>query len=81
MGSSASKPPQSVEASTKNPKEKIVCENCAKETQKDLPAGEPDTCMEQYLAVDLCMKANKGQVTSCVDEWKAFQDCHASQKQ
>lgn len=80
MGSRASKLVETTKPHGPN-EEKIVCENCAKETQKDLPADEPDQCMEQYFAVDLCMKENRGQVTSCVQEWKEFHACHASQKQ
>ena len=86
MGARASKQP-SAEAfePTKRTRQptKIVCENCNPNTQKDLPANDESSeqCMDSYLAVDLCMKANRGQVTSCVDEWKEFQACHASQKE
>jgi len=89
MGGRASKQPSAAfETTIKNKEEqeqptKIVCENCNPNTQKDLPANDESSeqCMDPYLAVDLCMKANRGQVTSCVDEWKEFQACHASQKE
>jgi len=85
MGSSASKveaaAPASGEDSAGPTRTKPVCENCDKKTQKEMPTDEPEDCLDQYVAVDECMKSNKGQVTSCVDEWREFQACHAKQKQ
>ena len=84
MGSSASKAASATDRTTnedeRSKDNEILCENCDKKTQKDLPADEPEQCMDQYTRVDQCMKANRGQVTSCVEEWKEFQACHASQK-
>lgn len=82
MGSSASKVEEPAPAAGDGPPKGTnpVCENCDKKTQKEMPADEPEDCLDQYVAVDGCMKSNKGQVTSCVDEWKEFQACHDKQK-
>lgn len=58
--------------------DKIVCENCDKKTQKELPSassyGMP--CQEAYAAVTKCMKENNGQISPCVKEWDEFKACH-----
>lgn len=61
----------------------VVCVDCDKKTQKDLPADHSSSaskgspCEEPYARVAACMDANKGQVSLCVEEWDAFKDCHA----
>lgn len=58
--------------------DKIVCENCDKKTQKELPASSSDqmSCHEAYAAVSKCMKKNNGQISPCVKEWDEFKTCH-----
>jgi hypothetical protein len=80
------------EAATTTKKQKVVCENCDKSTQVDLPPPPPvnDTedsastsinsstslCRTQYQDVDRCMRENKGQISKCVSQWDAFRTCH-----
>ncbi|KAL7563684.1 hypothetical protein ACA910_021382 [Epithemia clementina (nom. ined.)] len=58
----------------------VVCENCAKTTQRDVPEHSPivqnHVCQDSYNQVDQCMKSNNGQVSKCVMEWQAFRTCH-----
>ena len=85
MGSSASKvdapalgKPEEAQDKIKTPA--VVCENCDKKTQQDLPSNEENDCLGFYRAVDRCMLANRGQVSSCIDEWREFKFCRARQK-
>jgi hypothetical protein len=60
-----------------------ICIDCAKETQVDVPDDDMTTlgvCAKQYETVNNCMKLNNGQITSCKDEWQAFQLCHSANK-
>lgn len=71
MGNSASKQTEAV-----------VCIDCDKKTQKDLPdsgssASTGSPCEESYVEVTSCMDANKGQISACVKEWDKFKECHA----
>jgi uncharacterized protein YgiB involved in biofilm formation len=77
-------------ASNKKKKEKVVCENCDKSTQVDLPPPPVDDttssisttssvtslCRTQYQNVDRCMRENKGQISKCAVQWDAFRKCH-----
>ncbi len=38
-------------------------------------------CQGEYVIVAACMKKNRDQVSSCVDEWKAFRICHNGPEQ
>lgn len=65
--------------------EKVVCEDCEKSTQKDLPQESTSSqgmpCEKTYLAVSECMANYKGQISSCVKEWDAFKECHEKKRQ
>ena len=61
---------------------KVICIDCDKKTQKELPAndrtsssGQP--CETWYQAVATCMNTHHGQISSCTREWDAFKQCHA----
>jgi hypothetical protein len=66
----------------------VVCVDCQKETQKDLPSKSVNNdkggssnpassvCADLYENVAKCMNQNQGQVSACRDEWKSFQSCH-----
>mmetsp|Transcript_26353 Transcript_26353/g.54003 ORF Transcript_26353/g.54003 Transcript_26353/m.54003 type:complete len:91 (-) Transcript_26353:471-743(-) len=60
--------------------EKIVCVDCDRKTQKELPdvssssAGMP--CEDVYAAVAECTKEHAGQVAPCREQWDAFKACH-----
>mmetsp|Transcript_4415 Transcript_4415/g.9461 ORF Transcript_4415/g.9461 Transcript_4415/m.9461 type:complete len:80 (+) Transcript_4415:51-290(+) len=56
----------------------VVCENCAKSTQQELPAEDATRtqCWDVYAKVEDCMKAHQGQISQCVVEWQTFQQCH-----
>ena len=86
MGSSSSKVESpavgaagSGESQVKSSKTTVVCENCDKKTQKELPDDQKDDCMGFYVTVDKCMRSNRGQVSACVDEWREFQSCRSQQ--
>mmetsp|Transcript_764 Transcript_764/g.1381 ORF Transcript_764/g.1381 Transcript_764/m.1381 type:complete len:80 (-) Transcript_764:321-560(-) len=74
MGSSASK------QTTEN---EVVCIDCDKKTQKDLPsnksssASEGMPCEEVYAKVVACMDKHQGQVSPCTKEWDEFKKCHS----
>jgi hypothetical protein len=53
------------------------CADCVKDPSLDVAHGR---CQLIYDIMDECMIANKGNIGSCVKEWKAFRDCHESQK-
>lgn len=57
-------------------KEKIVCEECDKRTQKDHPEQEAMKCETSYKQVTECMAQHKGQIAKCVAEWTEFKACH-----
>eukprot|EP00527_Entomoneis_sp_CCMP2396_P003810 CAMPEP_0198143976 /NCGR_PEP_ID=MMETSP1443-20131203/12311_1 /TAXON_ID=186043 /ORGANISM="Entomoneis sp., Strain CCMP2396" /LENGTH=90 /DNA_ID=CAMNT_0043807291 /DNA_START=105 /DNA_END=378 /DNA_ORIENTATION=+ len=61
---------------------KVVCVNCAKTTQKDVPTNSTVTenCSDVYTIVDQCMKSNKGQISKCVVEWQSFKACHETKE-
>lgn len=58
----------------------VVCEDCDKKTQKDLPetstSSEGMPCEAAYAAVTKCMAEHKGQISPCVKEWDEFKACH-----
>lgn len=37
-------------------------------------------CQHTYNAVDSCMKAYRGNVADCREQWDAFRACHEEQK-
>lgn len=73
-----------------------ICIDCQKDKQVDYPeigdnstpidsttgtsAATPNPCNELYHKVDLCMKSNQGQISSCVNEWKDFNECFTREK-
>lgn len=66
-------------------KKSVVCEDCDKSTQKDLPetdttSGSGQPCESQYSKVASCMSQHSGQISACADEWKAFRQCHEDKK-
>ena len=69
MGASASK------------HKEVVCIDCDKKTQKDLPddnsSSASNDCKDSYVKVTTCMDANNGQISACVNEWDEFKECHA----
>ena len=65
--------------------ERVVCIDCDKKNQKDLPSNdnlssEGMPCEVEYSLVSQCMNENHGQVSSCVDQWNNFKQCHSQQK-
>ena len=63
----------------------VVCENCDKKTQKDLPeqdkvASPGMPCSEAYRAVSSCMDKYNGQIHPCAKEWDVFRACHEENK-
>lgn len=67
----------------KGVKSNTVCLNCSKETQTDVPVNDVRTsvmCSDQYKKVQMCMETNQGQISTCSNEWKEFQDCHDARK-
>lgn len=61
----------------------VVCVNCAKDTQVDVPEDDTATlvkCANEYKLVTACMTKNRSQISSCINEWKLFQQCHESSK-
>ena len=65
-------------------KGKVVCEDCDKKTQKELPEGsavasEGMPCQTAYARVTKCMAEHKGQISPCVKEWDEFKACHERQ--
>jgi hypothetical protein len=71
-----------------------VCIDCQRDKQVAYPGIGPESdtntddkqstngnpCFELYNKVDICMKGNQGQITSCVNEWKLFNDCFTQHK-
>ena len=56
----------------------MVCEKCqpsAKSTEA-LVKVENDGCKEIYSLLDSCMKNNKGNISSCREEWNKFRSCY-----
>jgi hypothetical protein len=83
MGASSSKDQSTptVQANSDRTKDKeVVCEHCVKSKQVDRPELDSSVCGEEYARVDSCMKSHKGQVSACVAEWKAFQQCHMQRR-
>jgi len=58
----------------------VVCEECDRKTQKELPAASTSSegmpCQEAYSAVTKCMAKHNGQISPCVKEWDVFKACH-----
>jgi hypothetical protein len=83
MGASSSKDQSTPTFQTKSDRTKdkeAVCEHCVKSKQVDRPELDSSVCGEDYERVDSCMKNHKGQVSACVAEWKAFQQCHMQRR-
>jgi len=83
MGNSSSAPDTSSSSSSSkdNDDDNVICLDCDKKNQKDLPAddsvsqkGQP--CADIYESVTDCMGQNKGQISSCTKEWESFRWCH-----
>lgn len=52
------------------------CEKCKPDKVEDHPYLIQKTgCQESYSKVDLCMKEFQGNISSCREEWKVFQEC------
>lgn len=64
-------------------KEEKHCVDCEKRTQQAAPAESTANaqCAQEYLVVAACMKEHNDQVTSCVQEWKTFKQCHEANRQ
>jgi hypothetical protein len=59
-----------------------VCEKC-KPDKPELHEGvitnsTGERCREQYTAIQACMKAHRGNISSCIDVWDSFKSCHRS---
>ena len=58
----------------------IVCIDCDKKTQKDLPSDNSRAastdCKEVYAQVVACMDKQYKRVAQCKDEWREFKLCH-----
>jgi len=80
MGSSTSKQQTEEEAKEKEDEEVVVCVDCDKKTQKDLPSDNSSAastdCKEQYARVVTCMDKQYKRVAQCKDEWREFKLCH-----
>lgn len=80
--SSASSIPNSPDKSnTDNSDDKVICIDCDKKNQKDLPKDDPllqkdQPCASFYEAVCACNTKYDGQISSCTKEWDAFRKCH-----
>jgi len=63
----------------------VVCENCQKSTQVDLPtsdqevAAQGNPCGIIYNKVQTCMEENQGQIVPCADVWQEFKICRQNQ--
>jgi hypothetical protein len=88
MGNSSSTPPDSTTIGSEktNNDDEVICLDCDKKNQKDLPAddsvsqkGQP--CAAIYETVTECMGQHKGQITSCTKEWESFRTCHQQVQQ
>ena len=42
-------------------------------TQKQVPEQSFNACVELFEVIDKYLRENKGQITSCSQEWQAFQ--------
>ncbi len=93
MGSTGSKSVVVEDSGTSNnarDRSNKVCIDCQKDKQVahpgiDAASGESSTdrqnpCVELYKKVDTCMKSNQGQISSCVNEWKLFNECFTRHK-
>lgn len=85
MGNSSSTPPGST-GSDKTDDDEVICLDCDKKNQKDLPAddsvsqkGQP--CAGIYEKVTACMHQHQGQISSCGEEWESFRTCHKQEQQ
>lgn len=67
-----------------------VCIDCLKDKQVAYPGidaandenstDSQNPCSELYNKVDTCMKRNQGQISSCANEWKLFNECFTRYK-
>jgi hypothetical protein len=94
MGSNVSKNGVDQDSGTNNStrdRSNKICIDCQKDKQVAYPGGndsgiETDTsnntnpCDDLYQKVDVCMKNNQGQISSCVSEWKFFNECFTRHK-
>jgi hypothetical protein len=69
----------------KKQQEEVICIDCDKKTQKDLPTADSlsskgKACENEYTIVAACMTENEGQVSSCTKQWDSFKLCHEQQK-
>lgn len=80
MGSSTSKQQTEEEAKEEKQDEVVVCVDCDKKTQKDLPSDNSSAastdCKEVYAQVVACMDKQYKRVAQCKDEWREFKLCH-----
>jgi len=65
---------------------KVICLDCDKKNQKDLPTSDPvsapnQPCSSFYETVCECMTKYEGQISSCTEEWDAFRKCHQQKQQ
>lgn len=66
--------------------DEVICLDCDKKNQKDLPAGDPvsdegQPCAAIYEKVTECMNEHKGQISSCTEVWDSFRMCHQQEQQ
>ena len=56
-----------------------VCVNCkpTKTAEEDRPLITKSGCTEDYAVMQTCMDQNKGNISSCKDEWTQFRACYA----
>mmetsp|Transcript_6866 Transcript_6866/g.13942 ORF Transcript_6866/g.13942 Transcript_6866/m.13942 type:complete len:100 (-) Transcript_6866:1554-1853(-) len=64
----------------------VICLDCDKKNQKDLPTDDPvsqkgQPCAGVYQTVSDCMTKHEGQISSCTDEWDSFRKCHQQEQQ
>lgn len=50
------------------------------QNRDDTQRSPANPCFELYKKVDICMKGNQGQISSCVNEWKLFNECFTQHK-
>ena len=71
----------STSESSNNDNDEIICIECDKKTQKDLPSNDSVSskgmaCEVEYSVVSNCMRENSGQISSCKAQWDDFKLCH-----
>jgi hypothetical protein len=88
MGNSSSTPDKNTTGSENGGggDDEVICLDCDKKNQKDLPSDDPvsqtgQPCANIYEKVTDCMSKHQGQISSCTEEWESFRRCHQQEQQ